>query len=127
MAGSTDGNTWYQVDVRSGKSWTAWNPQYFGPSGVYAGNSYRYYRLIIQESAGSWVMTPSIFFASDKNGPIGWVGKGTAITSSDLSDGHTPNWTMNDPTNSNGWTNYFMTNNYQSMKYVGSVSTVVIK
>jgi hypothetical protein len=127
LAGSNDATTWYKIDVQTGKTWQE-NTQFFEPSSTYAGSSYRYYRLIIQQNTSSSLITPSTFYANDANGPIGWIGKGTALISSDLSNGHEPNWTMN-PSSSEDkqWTNFFMINGntYPGTNYAGRVSTPV--
>lgn len=129
LAGSNDTTTWYKIDVQTGKTWEQNATQFFNPSSTYAGSSYRYYRLIIQQNTSSSIMTPSTFYASDVNGPIGWTGKGTALISSDLSNGHEPNWTMNPQpgTADASWTNFFMIsdNTYPGTNYKGSVSTPI--
>ena len=124
MTGSNDTVNWFQIGTRSGLSWSSYSQQNFAPTGAYSAMPYRYYRWIIRSIATSSIITPSIFFASDASGYIGWVGLGNCSISSDLSNGHTPNWTMNDA--GNGWKNYFMASGYPSGAYSGSVSTTVI-
>jgi hypothetical protein len=113
-----------------------WFPrQNFIPSGPYAANSFRYYRWIIQTIPnGKTTITPSIFFASDSNGPIGVGGitsgkGGNVTTSANLSSGHLPNWTMNDYNES--WQNFFgVTSGFYKNQngmdtYTGAESTLV--
>jgi len=124
MTGSNDTVNWFQIGTRSGLSWSAYSQQNFAPTGGYSAMPYRYYRWIIRSIATSSIITPSIFFASDASGYIGWVGRGSVNISSDLSSGQTPNWTMNDASNSSK--NFFMASGYPSGAYSGSVSTTVI-
>ena len=123
MTGSNNTTTWYEIDTRSGLSWSGYSQQNFTPAANFAGTSYRYYRWIIKSIATNSIITPSIFFASDSSGYIGWVGRGSCDISSDLTNGHTPNWTMNDA--GNGYNNFFMAGSYPSGTYSGSVSTTV--
>ena len=137
LCGTNDLTTWYLLDTRSNITWTANIRQNFTPlNGYYAGNSYRYYRLIVQANGGdNGNITPSIFYA--QKSPTEYIGvpqnvpvpgrfpenSGIASISSDMTNGHNPNWTMNNDATT--WKNFFGTGNYPSGTYSGSIYTTV--
>jgi hypothetical protein len=124
MAGSNNGTNWYQVDTTSGIVWSSGTRQDFTPSGVFVGNSYRYYRFIVQETTTNGYLTPTRFYMSFVSGSLDTVPSQTCSYSSDITNGRGGAiFTIN---NSSGGTNYFPTSNYPSGSYSGSVTTSVI-